>query len=124
MREMVFRERHEKVAFVEAITQIIGRMYNTDHEKAFGAIVGSYASEVFQETYDADMLKQKMEAIRAAQGRLRKLRITRERHISRLDRMGEYYDRTMGTDLIPKIDPSKPEGVKTIRPLRPPKAPG
>lgn len=123
MREVVFRERHEKVTFLESITEILGRLYNLDVSKVFGHIIGNYASEVFQETYDADLLKEKMAAIRHAQERLQKLRTTQERHLGRLDRMGEYYDRTMGTDLIPKIDPTQPGGVKIIRPIRPQKAP-
>ncbi len=124
MREVVFRERHEKVMFLESITEILGRLYNLDSGKAFGHIVGNYASEVFQETYDADLLKEKMAAIRRAQERLRRLRDARKHHLSRLDRMGEYYDRTMGTNLIPQIDLSRPEGVKIIRPIRPRKDPG
>lgn len=121
MREVVFRERHEKVAFLEAITEIIGRVYNTDANKAFGHIVGTYAGEVFQETYDAELLKEKMVAIRRAQERIRRLRLTQERHLMRLDRMGEYYDRTMGPDLIPKPETTQP---KTIQPIHPRKAPG
>lgn len=99
---MVFRERHEKVAFVEVLTEVIGRLYNLNIEKAFGHIVGNYAGEVFQETYDATLLKQKMAAIRLAQARVRMTRKTQIGHLTKLDRLGEYYDRKLGPDLIPK----------------------
>jgi DUF438 domain-containing protein len=129
MREMVFRERHEKVAHLEAFTQILGRLFNLDSDRAFGHIVRVYAGEVFQETYDADLLKQKMDAIRRAQKRIRSVRLERERQLTKLDRLGEYYDREFGPDLIPKkggLKPptAKPGTTKPVQPMRPIKDPG
>ena len=124
MREMIFRERQEKVAFLDALTQIISRMYNLDVHKAFGHIVGNYAGEVFQETYDADLLKQKIEAIRRAQKRIQATRATQERHLTRLDRLGEYYDLKLGPDLIPGPDIIRPKTAKALQPIRPRKVPG
>lgn len=78
-----------------------------DAAKAFGPIIAEYEAEVFQETYDADVLKKKIEVIREAQRRLRAKRIHDEKMIDRLDRMGEYYDREYGTDLRPKAPETK-----------------
>jgi hypothetical protein len=92
MREMVFRERVEKVAHMDAIAKMIARVFGTDADKAFGAIVSEYASEVFQESYDADLLRRKIAARRAAHARVRERRQRDEELIQRLERMGEYYD--------------------------------
>ena len=128
MREMVFRERHEKVAYMEALTQIMGRLFNLDADKAFGYIVRTYAGEVFQETYDADLLKRKMGAIRRAQKRVHAVRLERERQLTKLDRLGEYYDREFGPDLIPKPESMKPPTArpgttKLVQPVKPIKGP-
>ena len=92
MREMVFRERHERVAQVDAISKMIARVFNVDADNAFSGIVSEYASEVFQETYDADLLKRKINARRAAQRRLHAKLKADEDMIKRLERMGEYGD--------------------------------
>lgn len=91
-REMVFRERQERVAHVEAIGKMVARVFGADADKMFGDVIGEYASEVFQETYDADLLRRKIERRRAAQARVRaKLRKDQDM-IRRLERMGEFYD--------------------------------
>jgi hypothetical protein len=123
MREMVFRERQEKVAHMHAFTQIVAQLFNLDADRVFGSIVGRYAGEVFQETYDAELLKEKMEAIRRAQQRVRAIRIEREQQLTRLDRLGEFYDLKLGPDLIPKPEVIK-ETIKPFRPVKPIKAPG
>ena len=128
MREMVFRERQEKVAHMEAFTQIVGKLFNLDTDRVFGVIVKTYAGEVFQETYDAELLKQKMAVIRQAQERIRNLRQERARQLTKLDRLGEYYDRKFGTDLFPSPDKLKaptarPGIVKPMRPIKPPQRP-
>jgi hypothetical protein len=92
MREMVFRERQERVAHLDAVGKMIARLYNVDADKAFGAIVGEYAAEVFQETYDVDLLKRKIALRRQAQARVRARRQQDENLIRRLERMGEYGD--------------------------------
>lgn len=81
---------------------MIGRLFNVDAEKAFGGIVAEYTAEVFQETYDAEVLKKKIEIIREAQKRIREKRRHDEKMIDRLEKMGEYYDREYGADLRPK----------------------
>ncbi len=91
-REMVFRERQERVAHVDAIAKMIARVFSVDADKAFGAIVSEYASEVFQETYDADLLRRKVAMRRAAQARVRARRQRDLDLIKRLEKMGEYYD--------------------------------
>lgn len=81
---------------------MLSRMLNADYEKAFGGIVAEYAAEVFQETYDADALKRKIEVIRTAQKRIRAKRMHDEKMIDRLEKMGEFYDKEYGPDLLPK----------------------
>jgi hypothetical protein len=93
MREMVFRERTEKVAFIDAVGKMVARVFNVDADKAFSGIIAEYASEVFQESYDADLLRRKIAARRVAWARVRAKRRANEDLIKRLDRMGEYYDK-------------------------------
>jgi hypothetical protein len=95
MREMVFRERQEKVAHMNAIGSMISRIFNVDAEKAFSGIVAEYASEVYQESYDPDLLKRRVAIRRAAQAQVRARRERDESLIKRLDKMGEYYDQTL-----------------------------
>jgi hypothetical protein len=116
LRETLFRERRERVAQVEVFAKIIARITNTDAGKAFGSIVAEYEAEVFQETYDAEVLKRKIEVIREAQKRLRTKRLHDEKMINRLDRMGEYYDREYGLDLRPKTPTTKK--ASTTRPVK------
>lgn len=92
MREMVFRERQERVAHVDAIAKMIARVCNVDADKAFGGIVAEYASEVFQEAYDPDLLRRRVATRRRAQAQVRARRERDEELIKRLDRMGDYAD--------------------------------
>lgn len=93
MREMVFRERQERVSHMEAIAKMIARVFSVDWDKFFGHVVSEYAAEVYQESYDADLLRRKIAARRAAQARVRAKRKHDEDMIKRLERMGEYYDK-------------------------------
>lgn len=111
MRETVFRERQEKVAFLEAIGKMVSRVLNFDSNKMFGGILAGYAEEVFQETYDADLLRLKAEALRRAHERIKGERQRTIGLMNRLDRMGQYYDQEYGPDLKPlprKLDPLPP----------------
>lgn len=92
MREMVFRERQERVSHMEAIAKMIARVFNVETDKAFGGIVAEYAAEVFQETYDQDLLKRRITARRAAQAAVRAKRERDLELIKRLERMGDYAD--------------------------------
>lgn len=92
MREMVFRERQERVAHVDAISKMIARVFSVDADKAFGGIVSEYAAEVFQETYDADLLRRRVAAQRSAQARVRAKKQRDLDLIKRLEKMGEYAD--------------------------------
>jgi len=107
MREAVFRERQEKVAHLDAVSKMVARVFSVDAHRAFGGIIADYAQEVFQETYDADLLRLKVEALRMAQGRLRGERQHAKRMLDRLERMGQYYDMELGPDLkpLPRVKP-------------------
>lgn len=91
-REVVFRERQEKVAFVRALSRLVGSMNGLDSDRVFGPVVGDYAFEVFQETYDADLLARKAAALRQAAGRVKAKKESDRRMIRRLESMGRYYD--------------------------------
>ena len=93
MREMVMRERAEKVAHMDAIAKMIARIFSADADKIFGGIVAEYASEVYQESYDADLIRRKIAARRAAIAKVIARRRADEELIQRLDKMGEYTDR-------------------------------
>jgi hypothetical protein len=100
MREMIFRERQEKVAHMDAMAKMVARVFGVDASKMFGDVVSDYASEVFQESYDADLLREKIAAIRAAQERIIARRKHDEGMIERLERMGEFYDRNLQKDVV------------------------
>ncbi len=102
MREMVFRERQEQVAHLEAIGKMIARVFNVDADKAFGGIVSEYASEVFQETYDADLLRRKVEIRRQALARVRAKKQRDLDLIRRLEKMGEYADQVWAKEKAKK----------------------
>lgn len=87
MREMIVRERQERVAHLTAIGQMVARVFNVDADKAFGGVIAEYASEVFQETYDPDMLVQRVAALREAQARIRAKRRSEQSIMDRLERM-------------------------------------
>lgn len=92
MCEMVSRERQERVAQVEVIARMIATVFNADAGKMFGGMVADYASEVFQETYDPDVLKRKVAQRRRAQAEIAQKRRHDQAMLQRLDRMGEFYD--------------------------------
>lgn len=117
MREMVFRERTEKVAHLSAIARMVGLVLNVDGERTFGNAIAEYASEVFQETYDADLLRVKVARIKRTQDAIRKKRDYDKRMMNRLDRMSEFYDLERGVDLMPKAP--KPPARKPPPPSKP-----
>lgn len=92
MREMVLRERQERVAHLDAIGKMVARVFSVDFDKAFAGIVAEYASEVFQETYDPDQLRRRVALRRVAAARMRDKRENEERMFDRLDKMGKYAD--------------------------------
>jgi len=99
MREMIFRERQEKVAQIQAIARIVAQILGLDAERVFGGVVSDYASEVFQETYDPELLRRKIAAIRVAQTRVRQRKEHDLNQLTRLDKMGDFYDREFGRDV-------------------------
>lgn len=108
MREMVFRERSERVAHVRAIAAIAARVAGViasipgiDADKLMGDVVSEYASEVFQESYDPVALARKAQRLRDAQARIRRRRLEDEATLRRLDRMealGQDFDRQKGRE--------------------------
>lgn len=101
MREMVFRERSERVAHVRAIAAIAARIVGLDADKLLGDVVSEYASEVFQEAYDPVALARKAQRLRDAQARIRRRRVEDENTLKRLDRMellGQDFDRVKGRE--------------------------
>ena len=101
MREMVFRERSERVAHVRAIAAIVARVVGRDADKLLGDVVSEYASEVFQESYDPVALARKAQRLRDAQAQIRRRRVEDENTLRRLDRMellGQDFDRVKGRE--------------------------
>lgn len=96
LREQVFRERQEKVAHMEAISKMVAQVFNMDARRVFGHVVRDYEREVYQESYDATLIKQKLDELRRAQERIRLRKREDVRMLDRLDKMGEYYDKVMG----------------------------
>lgn len=106
MREMIFRERQEKVSLLDAVAKMAARVLNMDGARMFGDVISEYASEVFQESYDADLLREKIAAIRSAQERVQARRKHDENMLKRLDRMGEFYDREHAKPVVkPAVKP-------------------
>lgn len=102
MREMVFRERQERVAHLDAIGKMVARVFSVDADKAFGGIIAEYASEVFQETYDADLLRKKVEMRREVQARIKAKKQRDLDLIKRLEKMGEYADKVWDQQIAKK----------------------
>lgn len=109
MREMVSRERAEKVAHLDAIGKMVARIFGVDADKAFAGIVSEYASEVYQESYDADLLRRKIAARRSVHARVLAKRRRDEELIQRLDRMGEYYDKQEAANAAASAAAGKPQ---------------
>jgi hypothetical protein len=112
MREMVLRERSERVAHVRAIAAIAARAVGMDADKLFGDVVAEYASEVFQEAYDPAALARKARRLREAQVRIQRRRAQDAEMVRRLDRMealGKDFDRKKGREFdndSKPVDPS------------------
>jgi hypothetical protein len=90
---MVYRERREKSAFLEAIIDIVGVMNNLNTEKLFGHIKAKYELELYQETYDVDVLRSMMYALRSAVDMLKNRKREQSHMINKLDRLGEIYEK-------------------------------
>jgi hypothetical protein len=123
MREIVFRERQERVAHMDAICKIIARVSNVDAGKAFGHIVSEYAFEVFQESYDADQLRRRAEQRRAVQQRIKARRDHDDAMIKKLDsmeKMGKEFDTeaAKAAPAITKKSLRKPLPAGPKRPMR------
>lgn len=99
MREVVFRERQEKVAQLDAMMRMIARVFHLDADRAFGDLLSTYARETFWETYDPERLRERMEALAAARRKIRQKRTEDLRLLGRLERLGEFYDQKLGPDL-------------------------
>lgn len=91
---MIFRERQEKVAFARLLTRVAASFNGLDADKVFGGVLADYAFEVFQETYDADLLARKAKALREARARVISRRKADQRLLKRLDLLGTYYDKS------------------------------
>ena len=76
-------------------------LFNIDHERAFGRVYTTYEQEVFQETYNAELLKKRAAALRRAQERVKDKRLGDLKLLQRLDLMGQFYDKELGPDLKP-----------------------
>jgi len=96
---MVFRERTEKLSYLQAIGRMFGTVMNLDPDKVFGPIIREYAREVFQETYDEERLRAKLKALRDAQKRIANKRAQDLRSIRRLEAFGEYYEKQYGLSI-------------------------
>lgn len=117
MREMVFRERQERVAQMEAIAKMISRVFgDVDADKAFGGILSEYAAEVFQETYDPDLLRRRVAQRRAAQAQVRARKQRDIDLMKRLDLMGEHADQ-----VLKKAAPSAKDAPKKGPPKKKPR---
>lgn len=112
LREQVFRERREKVAHLEAITKIVAQVFGLDAPRVFGGTVRDYAREVFQETYDADLLRRKIESLRKAQDQIKAKKRDDNRMLDRLNKMGEFYEKN---NPIIGTPPKPPQPVKPKR---------
>lgn len=99
MREMVLRERAERVAHVRAIASIAARVTGVDVDRVFGDIVADYASEVFQEAYDPVAIARKARRLRQAQAAIRQRQAQDAAMVRRLERMetlGQVFDKSRG----------------------------
>jgi hypothetical protein len=61
-----------------------------DNDRAFGRLLSDYASEVFQESFDPELLKRKAENLRRTQADIRERKARDQRMLSKLDKLGEY----------------------------------
>lgn len=89
---MVFRERKEKIATLDAVLDVVGKMFNINTESVFGYTKQKFEIEVFQETYDSNLLRAKVAAMRNVIDSVRKKRREENALVDRLNRMGEAYE--------------------------------
>jgi hypothetical protein len=106
-REMVFRERQEKVAYLNAFSKMVSVMFNLDTDRVFGTIRREYTMEVFQEMYDASLLEEKVNALRHAQGAIAARKRERTSLMDRVSRMSEVKVGTFGS-AYEESPPKKP----------------
>lgn len=110
MREMVFRERSERVAHVRALAAIAACLAGMDADKLLGDVVSEYASEVFQEAYDPAAMARKARRLREAQARIRKRQAKDAEMVRRLNRMetlGQDFDKKKGREFDSNSKPVK-----------------
>lgn len=93
MREMVYRERNEKVALLESVVTITCNILGIDPNKFSGVALAKYAMEVFQEDYNAEFLQARLEQIKNSQLRIKKEQDRQAELMARIERMGEFYDK-------------------------------
>lgn len=93
IREMIFRDKTERVAHVRAFATVAARLMGMDVDRLFSDVISDYASEVFGESYNPDLLRQKADSLREAQRRIREKREKDESALKRLERMGDYADK-------------------------------
>lgn len=101
MREMVFRERSERVAHVRALAAIAARLAGMDADRLLGDVVSEYASEVFQEAYDPAAMARKARRLRETQAKIRRRQARDAEMVRRLDRMealGKDFDKQKGRE--------------------------
>jgi hypothetical protein len=89
---MVFRERKEKTAMLDAVFDVVGRMFNIDTDKVFSYTRQKYEIEVFQETYDSNLLRAKVSAMRDIIDSMRRKRREEASMMDKLSKMGEMYE--------------------------------
>lgn len=92
LREMVFRERQEKLAYLDAMSSMIGQMFNVNTDKMFGHIKHKYAAEVFQEAYDSDVLRERIRMLRYIQTDIKRKRKDEVDTMTKLENLGKLYD--------------------------------
>lgn len=85
---------------------MVGPLLNIDPDRAFGPAIREYAREVFQETYDVSLLRNKLNALRDAQNKIRDKRSYDQKMLQRLEKMGEYYNKEFKIPDKPK--PKRP----------------
>ena len=89
---MIYREKLEKVAFLDAIVGVASIMFNLNGEKVFGHIKRQYESRLFAEDYNVEYLRAKVEALRQLQERQVKKSREDNKLIDRLEAMGKMYE--------------------------------
>lgn len=87
---------------MDAIATMIATVFSVDAARAFGPALNEYAAEVFQETYDPDLLRRRVAARRAQQAVVRARRERDQELIKRLDRMGEHADQVLAAEAAAK----------------------